>query len=70
MLILSCSSNVAPCPSGSEVWVSTTDAATLADIGITSDQIFSVMTWGFGVVLLGFILGWGLGLALGLIRKV
>lgn len=70
MLILSCLSNVAPCPPGSEVWVSTTDTATLADIGITSDQIFAVMTWGFGVVLLGFILGWGLGLALGLIRKV
>lgn len=70
MLILACSTVANPCPPAEQVWVSTSEVATLADFGITPTEIVFVVGWGFGVVLMGFLLGWGLGLALGLIRKV
>lgn len=70
MLILACSTLVAPCPLADQVWLDTAQVATLADFGIDALTITFVIGWGFGVVLVGFLLGWGLGLALGLIKKV
>lgn len=71
MLLLSCTTNNPPCPLLDQVWVdSATVVTNLADVGITPPQILYVITWGFGLVLLGWLLGYGLGLALGLIKKV
>lgn len=70
MLILSCTTLVAPCPLADQLWVNTSDVANLADFGIDAVTITFVIGWGFGVVLVGFLLGWGLGLALGMIKKV
>lgn len=40
-----------------------------AQFGITPPQIAKVIGWGFGVVLLGFFLGYVTSVAVGLIRK-
>ena len=42
----------------------------MAQLGITAAEIFHIAAWGFGVVLLGFLLGYVVSLAVGLIRKV
>lgn len=47
--------------------MSPADAALL---GITADQILLVYSWGFGVMLMSFLMGYGVSLAIGLIRKV
>lgn len=69
MLILACSSAAAPCPLADQIWIESASLSSLADVGITPDQIVYVIGWGFGVVLFGFLMGWVLGLALGLIKK-
>lgn len=70
MLLLSCSVDTNPCPVANQVWIQSSTVATLADVGITPDQILYVIGWGFGVVLMGWLLGYVLGLAVGLIKKV
>lgn len=51
------------------VQVCTPDAS-LSDLGVTPVNIAYTVGWAFGVVLLGFLFGYVLGLALGLIKKV
>ena len=69
MLLLSCTSDSVPCPPGYEVWIQSSSISIPADVGITPAEILYVIGWGFGVVLVGFLAGYGLGLALGLIKK-
>ena len=70
MLLLSCTVDTIPCPAVHQVWIQSATISTLADVGITPEQMIYVIGWGFGVVLFGFLLGYVLGLALGLIEKV
>lgn len=70
MLVLTCSTAVAPCPAADQFWRLSSEVVTVADFGVTTETILYVITWGFGVVLLGFLLGWGIGLAVGLIKKL
>lgn len=42
----------------------------LADFGITAGDIAYVYAWGFSVVLFAWLMGYVLGLGLGVIRKV
>lgn len=69
MLLLACTTQTAPCPLLDQFWVDSASLTNAADLGITPEQILFVVGWGFGVVLVGFLLGYGLGLALGLIKK-
>lgn len=69
MLLLSCKTNTNPCPLLDQVWIESATVFPLSDTGITTPEILYVITWGFGVVLLGWLLGYVLGLALGLIKK-
>lgn len=69
MLLLSCKTFEAPCPVLDQVWIESSTISQYADVGITPEQIIYVIGWGFGVVLFGFLMGWVLGLALGLIKK-
>ena len=41
----------------------------MVQLGITSKEILHISSWGFGVVLMGFLLGYVVSLAIGLIRK-
>lgn len=70
MLILTCSTLNNPCPPLEQGWIESSLISSPADVGITTAEVLYVVGWGFGVVLLGFLLGYGLGLALGLIKKV
>lgn len=69
MLLSACTTNTNPCPVLNQYWIDSSLIVSASDIGITADQILQVITWGFGVVLLGWVLGYGLGLGLGMIRK-
>lgn len=70
MLLLTCSTLVAPCPIADQVWVASEAISSAADIGITPELIATVISWGFGVVLLGWVLGYGLGVTVGIIKKL
>lgn len=45
-------------------------AADLALLGITPVEILAVFSWGFAMMLFGWLSGYGVSLALGLIRRV
>ena len=74
MRFLICIEDVTPCPEPSQAWVSL--AEVLAEVvnptllGITPELALKFWLWGFGSVLLMWGLGYGIGLATGLIRKV
>lgn len=69
MLLLTCSNDTNPCPAIYQVWIESATISNPSDVGITPETIAYVAGWGFGVVLVGFLLGYGLGLALGLIKQ-
>lgn len=70
MVILSCTVEQNPCPPGSQVWVSLAEATNPALVGLTPEFVARAVAVGFAFVLGSFLLGWGLSLALGLIRKL
>lgn len=70
MLLLACTTIVAPCPVADQYWLDSSLIVSASDIGITPDQILQVLTWGFGVVLLGWMLGYALGVGVGMINKI
>lgn len=70
MLLLSCKTLQNPCPILDQIWVSSADVANPADFGITTDTIYQCFAWGFGVVLMGFLFGYCLGIARSAIRQL
>lgn len=73
------------CPAGSYVLITATDwnavkqstsvgtsltAGDLALMGITPSEMLTVFSWGFSLILFGWLMGYGVSLALGLIRRV
>ena len=70
MRFLVCISEATPCPPADQQWSTTAEILDPAQFGITPIEILKVASWGFGVVLLGFLLGYSIGLALGLIKKL
>ena len=70
MRFLVCTTEATPCPPADQVWSTTAEVLDPAQFGITPEAILHVFSWGFGAVLLGWLIGYGLGLALGVIRKV
>jgi hypothetical protein len=61
--ILSCSVDVAPCPADSQVWVTLAETVDWTALGVTSAQILYVLTWGAGVVLALWAIGYAVGAA-------
>lgn len=75
MRILVCISDSSPCPGKDQQWISAADIIDpsildFSSLGITSDLVLHVFSWGFAVVLLGFFIGYCLSLAIGLIRRL
>lgn len=62
----------APCASSDSVIMTTGEYQALVPVNtvITSAEILYVISWGFGVVLLGWAIGYILGLVIGIIKKV
>lgn len=70
MQVLACSVDQNPCPPGSEVWVSLAEIANPGLVGLTPEFIAKAIAVGFAFVLGSFLLGWGIALATGVIRKL
>lgn len=70
MRFLICTSDATPCPPMDQQWSTTAEVLDPAQFGITPEAIGNAFAWGFGAILLGWLLGYGVALALGLIRKV
>lgn len=70
MQVLACTVNQVPCPPESETWISLSEFADPALVGLTPEVITQAITVGFAFVLGSFLLGWSISLATGLIRKL
>lgn len=70
MRFLTCSSDATPCPPEAQAWTATAEILDPSQFGITPTEIAKVATWGFGVVILGFFLGYQLGCYLGIIKRL
>ena len=67
---LVCTSDASPCPPDAQVWSTTAEVLDPAQFGITPESILKAGSWGFGFVLLGWLLGYSVGVAIGVIKKV
>lgn len=69
MRLLVCTSDDDICPPANIATVALTEAIDPALMGFNPESVAKVWGWGFGVVLLSFLLGYGVNLAIGVIRK-
>lgn len=70
MRFLICTVDADPCPAGSVGSLNLSDVMDFAALGITPADVFYVFGWGFSMVLFGWIAGYGIQLAIGVIRKL
>lgn len=70
MRVLICNVDVDPCPAANVQTLSLADSIDPALFGITAERMTYVFSGGLGAVLAFWALGWLVGLAVGLIRKV
>ena len=70
MRFLICTADVDPCPSGSLASLSISDVLDFPGMGITPEAVLLVFSWGFSAVLMGFFLGYGVSIAIAVIRKL
>ena len=70
MLLVVCTVVETPCQPANQSTALLDEVLAPSVLGITPESIAHVYSWGFGVVLLAFLLGYVAGVALGLIRKV
>ena len=70
MQILVCISDVNPCPVADQQWISTVEMIDPASLGITPESVLKVASWGFGFVLLSFLVGYYLSVSIGLIKRI
>ncbi|WP_411878216.1 hypothetical protein [Polaromonas sp. YR568] len=70
MRFLICTVDLEPCPPQNLSSLSLAEALDPALLGITPQGILKTYSWGLGAVLMMWLIGYGIGLATGLIRKV
>lgn len=70
MRFLICTVDIDPCPTGSVASMSISDAIDWPSLGVTPSEILYVYSWGFAAVLTAWMVGYGVSLAIGLIRKL
>lgn len=70
MQFLVCITDVSPCPPGDVASVALTSVLDFAALGITSADMFYVWGWGFSMVLFGWLAGYGIQLAIAVIKKI
>ena len=70
MRFLVCISEVTPCPPADQQWSTTAEILDPAQFGVSPVEILKVYSWGFGAVLLMFFIGYQLGCALGVIKRL
>lgn len=70
MRYLVCTVDTAPCPSESIASVPFLETVDFTAMGITPESLFFVFGWGFAAVFMFWLLGFGAGLGVSLIRKL
>lgn len=70
MRYLVCKVDADPCPADQVASVPFLETVDFASMGITPEALVYVFSWGFGAVLMFFLIGLGIAYALGLIKKV
>lgn len=70
MRFLTCTVDLDPCPPENLSSLSLAETLDPALLGITPQGVLKVYSWGFGAVLVMWLIGYSIGLATGLIRKV
>lgn len=68
--VLVCAVDAVPCPPESQQWVAVDQAFSPAALGVDALAIAEVFGWGFAAVVLFWSMGYGVGVALKLIRLV
>lgn len=58
MRLLTCSQDVSPCPPEAQQWLTVDEAFTPGSLGIDAESVLYVASWGVGVVLLLWSLGY------------
>lgn len=66
MKLLACVENIDPCPTSLQVWIDASSMIDFGSLGINAESILRVTSWGFGVVLSA----WAIGYAAGCIRRM
>ncbi|VDO15597.1 unnamed protein product [Brugia timori] len=69
MRYLVCTTDASPCPPADVQAVTFAETVDLSAMGVTPEMFLKVYGMGFGAVFAAFVMGWVLGIALGLIRK-
>lgn len=70
MKVLACTVETNPCPAENMVWIDFSSALDFAAIGISSGSVLKAISFGFGVVLFSWSLGYATGLVKAVIRKM
>ncbi|MDD0817248.1 hypothetical protein PSQ39_21620 [Curvibacter sp. HBC28] len=67
MNVVSCAVAAFPCPPESQTAIESLDPATW---GVTPDAVLSVFSWGFGAVLMMWLIGFSLGAIITTLKKI
>lgn len=70
MRLVICTADENPCQLVNQATALLSDVLAPSVLGITPESIAHVFAWGFGSVLLMFLLGYAAGAAVGLVRKL
>ncbi|MBI2750978.1 MAG: hypothetical protein HYX43_17060 [Burkholderiales bacterium] len=70
MRVLVCTVDFDPCPPGNVSSIALNEAVDFAALGITPDQILYVCSWGVGVVLSLWAIGYAVGAGVAMIKKL
>lgn len=70
MRLLVCTTDANPCPVEAQVWTTTGEILDPSELGITGTDVALVYAAGFAAVLGAWLLGYPVGLATSLIRRM
>lgn len=70
MRVLVCTVDVDPCPTANVATMALVDVFNPSSLGITTDTVFYVYSWGAAAVLGMFCAGYAVAAAVGLIRRL
>lgn len=69
MKLLACAENIDPCPVASQVWIDASSMIDFGALGINAESIFRVTSWGFGVVIAAWAIGYAAGCVIRMVNK-
>lgn len=69
MKLLACAENIDPCPVSAQVWIDASSMIDYGALGINAESIFRVTSWGFGVVLFSWAIGFAVGCAVRMVNR-